>query len=282
MWEGQVPLSTVGWFRTLFCGLVLCRLLYSFGDQARYVASPIFDGYMAVPVIRAGVPALPYWAFISSGVGLAVCLGLAAVGIRGQLCLWLCLPLYFLYFGHLLGLSYIARKTNLIPLILLTLALTPNVGALSIRALLRGGSDRPAPAWTFEVPKLLVAMVYFGAGILKLGNQWWDGQSLQYFLIGHHLRSDLPFCWALAQQIELCCALSILTILFELGFVLALLFPRLALPCCLAALTFHAGTAWALNIWYLKYFAPAMLAFLPDVWPSRFALSADPHGRGPG
>jgi hypothetical protein len=168
------------------------------------------------------------------------------------------LAIYFLYFGQILELSYIRRKTNLIPFIFVILVAAP-------------GTTRPltetVPGWPLLLVKALLALVYFGSAYRKLtrsGLGWARGEVLQAYLVHHYLCVGTEHALRLARHRAVTALLSAGTLAFEATFWLILPFPTLTGVYVLAGLSFHAGTAVVMRIDYFNYFCLAYLVFAAD------------------
>ena len=165
---------------------------------------------------------------------------------------------YFFYFNPIMSLAYIQRKTNLIPLVLLILLLSPGLSQ---------PLTQPTPIWPLWLVKAALAQIYLSAGVQKLrrsGWQWSDGNSLQAYLVEHYLWGDTPAAWWLAQRLWLCRWISRLTLIFEVSFGLILVFPALTPLYVVGGLLFHLATGLTMRIHYLIYLGPVYLVFLAE------------------
>ncbi|MGH7579806.1 MAG: HTTM domain-containing protein, partial [Gemmatimonadales bacterium] len=142
----------------------------------------------------------------------------------------------------------------LLCLFLMLLPLAPSGARLSVDAWLRrrrAGAAAAAPPetsdlaiWPLKVAHVLFAMTYFSTGISKMiysGLRWLNGYTLQAHTFGDALERGHPLGVWLAQQHTLAVALSVFTILFEIGFCLSLFVPRWSPLFLLVALSFQAG-----------------------------------------
>jgi hypothetical protein len=190
------------------------------------------------------------------GVCFLIALASAALGICARLALFLGVLLYFLYFGQIRTLSYVVRKSNLIPQLLLLMALAP-------------GTNQPihasSPQWPIFIAKMAVAQVYVSAAYSKLRNsglRWATASQLQGILVTQHLKYDIPIANALASHRAVCSFLAFAVFSHQISFPIVLLYPGLEVTYVGAALLFHFGTLVTMRIDYLTYHAPAYLVFL--------------------
>ena len=84
--------------------------------------------------------------------------------------------------------------------------------------------------WPLVLVQVLLALSYLNAGLCKIGlggPEWFNGYTLQGYLLQDAIRWDRPWGLWLAKQHELCVALSYMTVLFEVTFCSILVFRRL-------------------------------------------------------
>jgi hypothetical protein len=247
-------------YTKLFCTTLAIQLLINFGPQLRYFKTQPTRIYgRPVKLFRKfQLPALSENQFILSGIVLILCLLFAAFGVFTREFLIIALLCYFLYFNSIISLAYIQRKTNLLPLVLLVLIVSPA---------LTQALDKPATAWEIVLIKIAIAQMYFSAGFQKIrqsGLSFCDGRSLQAYLLENFLWSDRKIGFLLAQKQWLCAGLSVLTLLFELTFGVIIFLPQLTFVYLAIALFFHIGTLLTMRINYLKYLAPVYMVFFTD------------------
>jgi hypothetical protein len=117
---------------------------------------------------------------------------------------------------------------------LMILAFSPAGRALSLDSLLRrrraAGEALTAMAfWPLRLMQIMLVLMYLSAGVCKIfrgGLDWFNGYTLQAYLLQDAIRWERPLGLWLAQQHYLCIALSIGAVLLELAFVLALFWKR--------------------------------------------------------
>ncbi len=251
-----------GWY----CFALFMQLSLGLREQARYLRALPSPAAPPLPRILGLVRVPPLSPRAADILGFALLLALAAalVGVAPRFSLALAVVLYFLYFGQLLNLGTVIRKTNTIPQTLLVLAVAPGLTAPLTAANF---------AWPLELIRVLVAIVYFASGLAKLrGGLGWvhRGRTLQAYLLEHALLIDAGRGRALAERPTLCRVLSIATLAWELGTPLILIAPALAPAWVACALVFHLGTRRTMAIDYLKYTGIVLPVFLTapllDVW----------------
>ncbi len=249
-------------FRTLFCLGIAVSVALTGHELPQGAYNPI-------PILEAlGAPLLSQAAFTIVYIALLVSLISAILGLGPKLGLHVSWITYFIYQGTRLGFSksefssYVYHSENLVPLVLLILAFSQH-RAIPLRRLLPGRIRLNSHA--LGLVQLLIAIAYFGAGYCKLITTpfWMDGYTLQAYLVEKYLYRDNFWGLWLAQHFELCVALSVLTLVFELGFFYCIFFPRLRPLFLLMGITFHASIFITMDINFLKVFALAYLSFLP-------------------
>jgi len=204
---------------------------------------------------RWSVPKLSPVLFGITGIAFLLCLALAVIGVMPRLALVACCILYFLYFGQIRTLSYVVRKSNLIPQLLLVMALAPGLNRSFMET---------CPTWPIVIGKILVIHVYVSAGYSKLRNSglnWATSSQLQGILLLQHMKYDIPLAVRVARNGRLCSALAILTLSHQLTFPIVLLVPSLEPYYVVTALVFHLSTRILMQIDYLTYQGPAYLIF---------------------
>lgn len=247
-------------FLILFCAALALQILINFRQQLRYFESQPTRIYKNPPLLlnRVKIPVLSKTGFISTGFILVFCLIFSTIGYYPRFFILLSLVCYFLYFNPIISLSYIQRKTNLIPIVLFILLFSPSIDAQL---------DQPTTGWSILLVKIVLAQIYFSAGMQKLrrtGLRWADGRSLQAYFIDHYLWGDTQSALKMANHPSLCRLLSISVLIFELTFWIIIFLPVLTYIYLPAAFLFHLGILFTMKINYLKYLSPTYLVFLTD------------------
>ena len=256
----QLP-NQVAMFARLFCAVFAIQLLFGFAQQLRYFNTQPARIY-GQPLKLLGfiqLPAISKNMFIIFGGVLLFSLICVVLGFNPRLFICIALCSYFPYFNSIKSLAYIQRKTNLLPLILLILTVSPSINH---------SLDSPSMNWELTLVKITISQMYLSAGIQKLrlsGLSWCNGKGLQATLIQNYMWSDSTYAYKLAQKPALCALVSILTLLFELSFWLVIFFPQLNQLYVAAALFFHLGTFITMRINYIKYLSPVYMVFFTEI-----------------
>ncbi len=247
-------------FLILFCITTVVQFGIHCREQFRFFQSEPILVYGNLPRIFAWIqmPPLSNGQFILAGYCFGLGLLGATLGIAPQLFLLVAFVAYFFYFSQIMPLSYIQRKTNLIPIVILILFFAPGLAQ---------PLAQPTPVWSLFLVKVSLVQIYFSAGLQKLrrsGWQWSDGCSLQAYLAEHYLWADTRLAWWLTQRLWLCRWLSRLTLIFELSVGLILVFPSLTFGFALSGILFHLGTGLTMRIHYLIYISPVYTIFIAE------------------
>lgn len=251
----------VALFARLFSAVFAIQLLISFRDQYLYFKSQPtrIYGKPAKILGRFRLPAINASQFRDVGFLLLLSLLFIIIGFLPRLFALSALICYFFYFHSILSLAYVQRKTNLLPLVLLILVVSPSVDEHLLA---------PSTTWELVLVKIALAQIYLSAGIQKLqlsGWRWCTGRSLQAYLMENYLWSDRKAGLLLAQNQKLCAVFSTLTLAFELSFWIIIFIPSLTYVYLAGVLLFHAGTLVTMRINYLKYLLPVYMVFFTDL-----------------
>lgn len=250
-----------GMFARLFCAAMAIQVLLNFGQQYRYFMtrpSKLYGkgnkllGLFTLPVLTRN-------GFLSAGICLVVCLLLVVVGIYPHVAIFVALISCILYFGQIISLAYIQRKTNLVPIVLLILLLSPS---------LNKSLSSQSTAGELTLIKLALIQVYFSAGLEKIrqsGLEWINGKYLQAYLLENYLWTDRAVSLTITRSPVICALLSTFVLIFELTFSIVLFLPALTFVYVAFALIFHLGTLITMRINYLKYLWPVYMVFFTDI-----------------
>jgi hypothetical protein len=115
------------------------------------------------------------------------------------------------------------------------------------------GRMRPrAYALTLQTMMLLIGLIYFFPGAWKIaraGTRWFTSDNLSWLLLTK--LQEVPMSplqhWVLGEPRLLWC-MAVMTVVFELGFVFAILNPKLRLGAAAAGIVFHALTVVVMGI----------------------------------
>lgn len=247
-------------FLVLFCTALALQILVNYREQRRFFKTRPARIYGAPPRLlgRFRLPVLSENQFAALGFLLIISLSAAAVGFFPQAFLLIALLCYFPYFNSITPLSYIQRKTNLIPLVLLILLFSP---------LIDSPNNRETAAWAIILIKLCIAQMYFSAGLQKLrhaGLRWADGKSLRAFSLENYLWADTESALAAVRHPLLCRLASLLILFFELSFWIIIFVPSLTFIYVIFAFIFHLGIFFTMRINYLTYLSPVYMIFFTD------------------
>ncbi len=255
-------------FLTLFCSSLTVLLLVSLRQQWLFFNSrPAIIYSPPKPVLnRITLPQLNLFQFQLISIILIISLITAALGILPRLFILLALIFYFPYFGHIMHLEDVRRKTNLIPVILLILLVSPSIDASWLQ---------PVPQWPLLLVKIALIQMYVSAAFQKLqrtGIRWANGRCLQAYLVEQYLWGDTENALRLAKKPLLCALASAMVLLFQLTIWMILFWPEMTIYYVLAGLIFHLGTAISMHINYIKYLTPVYMVFATDCAAQLFEL----------
>ena len=246
--------------------LALCRVIAvaaqlfwffpSFHEQLNLVSknSSFIDPQVFIRVIAAAVPRELLFTPAAFRVihAVTIAAGLAAlIGLLTRASLFVFALGIWFFVAHLYSYADVHHESALFLIFLLLLAFAPCDRHLSVDAVLRrkrAGSHRDDRSdmalWPLRLAHVLLAMTYFSAGASKLisgGMAWMNGYTLENYVFGDAVTRGFPFGIWLAQHHTLSILLSVFTIVFELGFFVSLLVPRLAPLILLTGIFFHIG-----------------------------------------
>ncbi len=230
----------------------------------------------------------PYWGFAWlrpwPGIGMYIhfaALGLAAtalaVGWRPRLAAGVCLVL-FTYVELLDSATYL-NHYYFVSIILFLLAVLPSPPTT--------GPAR-VPAWAYTCLRIQVGLVYWFAGVAKLGEDWLVyGQPLKLWLAAHR---DLPVLGPVLAQPQTALAMSWAGAAFDLSIPWLLACPQTRVPAYIVLVGFHGLTGALFPIGMFPWFMiAAALIFFPPSWPRNLATRTRPppahaptDGRWPG
>ena len=242
----------------IVCGGLAATLVVNAPSYMRHVRNPP----VGTPTLLGlwQVPVLPPVLF-DGALGLMVA-GLALAAVqgarrgRGGAALVFSFFAYFAVFSQVFAHPDVARKANVVPVLLAALWLADL------------GGGKQARRWPLQLVHAYLALIYLDAGLEKLLRNpgWWQGDTLRQAIAATHLYWPLPWGWELAQSPRLAMAASSAVLAWELTFWASVRWRRLAVPMALFGLAFHAGT-WALmDIAYLKYHGWAFAVILVPAW----------------
>ena len=251
--------NLVWMFSIMYFGGIVLQIAYSLPEQLAYLKArpPGSTGALVLGVWP--LPRIEARSFLLTGLIFVALLAIGCSQSRlSPVALLLALPCYFYFFGQILGMSYVARKTNMIPVTILVLLFSPGLTA---------SFSSSTAIWPLMLLKFLLGLVYLAAGIAKLrhtGFRWANGCTMQAALTHHYMCLDVPLALRLARRPALCRFLSTVTLFWELTFWIAVFVPPLDLVYAPLGIAFHLGTQLTMRINYLRYWAVSYFAFVPE------------------
>ena len=122
------------------------------------------------------------------------------------------------------------------------------------------------PAWTLNLLRFQVGVVYFFAGLAKVNADWLlHAQPLRLWLAA---RSDLPIVGPWLNELWVACAASWCGAIFDLTIPFLLLHRRARAPAYVAVIVFHISTWLLFNIGMFPWIMMvAALVMFPADWP---------------
>ncbi|MBI5774023.1 MAG: HTTM domain-containing protein [Verrucomicrobia bacterium] len=265
--SAPVDIASLAVFRVLFGALLFAAILRFLARGwvvQLYVAPKFFFPFTGFEWVR---PWPGGWMHVHFAALAALALGVAA-GFYYRACI----TLFFLGFTY----AELLDKTNylnhyyFISLMCGLMIFLPANRALSWDAWRR--PERRAdtvPAWTLNVLRFQVGVVYFFAGVAKLNHDWlWEAQPLRLWLA---TRSDLPLLGPWLDEAWVAHAASWIGAAFDLSVVFFLLSRRTRRWAYAAVVVFHVMTWLLFRIGMFPWImiAGAALFFEPD-WPRRW------------
>lgn len=269
-------------FRIVAFGLLIFESMINQGTAVWFSALP--------PELRVAPPGLSHWmpllaidpSLVSAlQTSFLLCCVLALLGLFTR---WAA-PLAVVLGLFVLGVPQLFGKLNHYHHVLwfaAIVAASPSHRALSLDVIRRGTEAGPA-RWVGDTEErscyglplrlcwLVVGLIYFFPGLWKaweVGDVWVAGDNVQLLLREKWLElADFqPLIW-LDRYPVLYRATGAFTILFELGFVFALFFPRVRPWAVLSGLAFHSSTKLIMDISFVSLvLAYVMFLDVPRVW----------------
>jgi hypothetical protein len=254
--------------------LAVCRVLVS--SVQLFVFLPLFmatpaehvaliergegfrDPQWLIRLLSAVVPAAAWPALVQSAWALSVGAGIATlVGWRTRASA-LCFALStWILVSHAGSYGQIQHAEVVLSMFLLFLALSPSGRHLALDA--RAGAQAATTddaVWPLRLTQILLAWSYFSNAVAKLahsGLDWLNGYTLQQHVLSMSLLWERPLGAWVARQHELCVALSVGTVAFELAFPLAVFVPRTRRFFLIGGIVFHLATYATMNVVFLQH-----------------------------
>jgi hypothetical protein len=263
-WDIHVPVRQVEWLRVLF---YLGMIFFTY-DWFYYInlVRPAAVFYKPLPLLRVlgiGFPSVPVTGLLCGM--LMVSYIAILLRMKPVISSAIATLLFVLLQGWLFSFEKIDHTFS-----------TLTYAALLMPCLLYeytkavySGKDIQA-GWPLQLIRVCIAMVYLMAGLEKLliaGIDWIDPDSFRSYLYLHRAPAGL---WVAGSTL-LCTILPLLGMLFQLGFISILFFPRLKLIILLSGIAFHTGTYLLLDVgWYVNTWIFVYIFFINWPWPAQF------------
>jgi hypothetical protein len=282
--------------QTLFFIVVPGGGLRSLSQQVERTSMTV-AAYEPLPVLKALLHPWGSWgtvrpdaSFIQATFVVAVVAGLlATVGLYARVAMVCAALANTLLVAHWYSFGDYHHAEALMLIALGVLALSPCAAAWSLDAVRRRRAGEPAPPdasifarWPLRLMQWVIAVTYLSAAGSKLvygGTQWFNGYTMMY----HYLVRAMPpgrdvalFLAALPPWMHV--VPSVLTVCFELTFVVAVLVPRTAWLYVLAGIVFHLVVYATMGIGFFQTIVlyVVFVESLRRYWPEALRL---PHAR---
>ena len=248
-------------FVKLFSLLLIIIILLNFQNQIRYLKTKpikVYGEHQKLLNLFA-IPSPNPTLYIIFGAIFIISLTAIFLGVHPSIFSFICLVLYFPIFNSVQSLDYIQRKTNLLPFVFLIFIFSSGIH-LKYNSM--------SGVWEIILIKILIAQIYFSAGINKLkkgGTEWINGANLQAYFFENYLWNNRQITYEVAQRKNLCSAISLAVLFFELSFIIIVFLPNLTYIYLIFGLIFHCSTFVLMRINYLKYLSPVYLIFICDL-----------------
>lgn len=308
-WFGPLPEFYLSLARVVVFGGLLFFLLspFPFGEPkelARQHWAAAIDGslYQPIPALKVLLLPLGRWGAVRPSPELLQAIWLIAVataivsvlGIRPRLNMLCCAAATTLLYAHAYSYHEFHHPEAALVIALWVFALGPITGAGSWERLIARGREavrmrqfrprlskadaRPLIRWPLRLIQWVLVLVYFSAGLSKLingGPDWLNGHTLAYYFAKKSIDTlgGAGIGLWLAQYPSVLSLLSLGTLVFELTFVLAVLFPRLAWVYVVAGTAMHAGFYIMLGAAFFQ-FIPLYIVFAEAMHPTIHAARA--------
>ncbi len=216
-------------------------------------------------------------------IGTLVACIAALIGLYTRPSLLLLAAGYTLLVGHWYSYGEVHHPEALTIITLWMLVIAPSGAALSVDALVsrvrdaakrlrfepRGAlsAESSYARWPLRTVQWLLVLAYLSAGMSKLavgGLAWMNGYTLVYYVAVDGLRWGSGMAPMFSGQPELLAVASIISLVFELTFVAAIIFPWLAPVYLLVGIGMHGGIYALLRAPFFQYWF-LYIAFIESV-----------------
>lgn len=271
-----VDIASVAAFRFLFGALMFASVIrfWAYGwIREIYIAPPFHFHWLGFSWISP-------WPGVGMYIHFAV-LALASLCIMlGAWYRWATVVFFFAFtYVELIEKATYLNHYYLISLLGLLMIFMPLHHAASIDAWRIPGLRRDtAPAWVLWLLRFQVGIVYFFAGVAKLGPDWLlRGEPLGIWLAAH---SEIPLVGRFLTERWAALGASWFGAVFDLSVVFFLLYGRTRPFAYALVVVFHGITGWLFPIGVFPWvMAGAALVFFPADWPRRLLARLSWKGR---
>lgn len=265
--DAPVDLASLASFRILF-GLVMAFAMLRFLGKGwvnqLYVEPRFHFGYPGFEWVHPWPAAWMHAHF--------VVLAVLAIGVAVGACYRFCIVSFFLGFAYVELMDQTAYLNHyyLVSLLSGILCCLPAHRMWSVDAWRKPEWAREsAPAWTINLLRFQIAVVYFFAGLAKVNGDWlFHAQPLRIWLAAN---SGLPVIGSWLAQPWVAFAASWFGAIYDLSIPFLLLHRRTRAPAFVAVVVFHVATLVLFNIGMFPWImiAATTVFFRPD-WPRSF------------
>ena len=273
--DAAIDDASLAAFRILFGGLMAVAMVrfIALGWVDEFYVRPAFHFTWALaPWVRPLPPALMHLLF--------VLLAVLPIGIAAGVYSRACAALFFAGFTYveLIDKTTYLNHYYLVSLLSALLVVVPahRLWALDTRWRGRQHEERDARAWSINILRFQIAVVYVFAGLAKISHDWLvDAQPLRIWLAA---RSDLPVVGPVLDHAWTAHIFSWCGAFYDLSIVFFLLSRRTRPWAFAAVIVFHAVTALLFPIGMFPWIMiVATTIFFPPDWPRRLLRGA-PEG----
>lgn len=258
-------------FRVLYPLALLYPLLiempsiFARADSQMCYPIPIFK-LLSLPIIPSSWMPIIFWLLIGSLLSLSV-------GLATRVSAATATFLFFWVIGSTISCAsgpnpdYTPWHQAIVVFNLLILAVAPCNQRFSLDRSFWQISPAESLNWPILLLKFNLAFAYFAGGIAKLrhGLDWMNGYSLQAHLIYTHLHIDTPAVLPLLKYHELMVAISVIVVVAEIVFPLALISRFMAIVCIAGSLAFQLLFYYLIDLRWMPYFGWSYLIYAVEL-----------------
>ncbi len=264
--HSRVDAASLAAFRILFGLLMAASML-------RFIALGWVDEFYVAPTFHFTWDLFPWALPLPAALMHALFAALAVLGLAVAAG-WhyrVCALLFFAGFTYveLIDKTTYLNHYYLVSLLSALMVALPAHRVWSIDAWRSGWTEQTVPAWTVNLLRFQIAVVYVFAGLAKISADWLlDAQPLRIWLAA---RSDVPVVGPLFADLWVAYAFSWFGAVYDLTIVFFLLRGRTQPAAYATVVVFHAMTALLFPIGMFPWIMiVATLVFFPPDWPRRW------------